>query len=241
MQQLQMHAGCFVPGAGGIGGNMSISALANAAAARRPDIGTNTVPDGMAEIAAASATPPDQAKGQAPASGTNTALNVLFGYIPIEVVTLYVAVQAALQPPTPTAGMTITPQAAAAALQASQSAQWIAFWCFFVATPLVVWVIFASKIRDAGKPLPSTFDTWPVWEMFAATFAFCAWAFALPNTPFQAFASWYSAGLAGISVLLASTVLGLLAPLFQRPLGTGAVPAPAPPASGAEPTPPPGG
>ena len=60
---------------------MSISALANAAAARRPDIGTNTVPDGMAEIAAASATPPDQAKGQALASGTNTALNVLFGYI----------------------------------------------------------------------------------------------------------------------------------------------------------------
>ena len=36
-----------------MGGNMSISALANAAAARRPDIGTNAVPDGMAEIAAA--------------------------------------------------------------------------------------------------------------------------------------------------------------------------------------------
>jgi hypothetical protein len=84
--------------------------------------------------------------------------------------------------------------------------------------------------------------------MFAATFAFCAWAFALPNTPFQVFASWYSAGLAGISVLLASTVLGLLAPLFQRPLGTGAAPAPAPvvPAPGpvdptGGPAPPPGG
>lgn len=202
---------------------MSINALANAAAARRSDVGQlDAVPSGMAEIAAAAATPPEKAPSQKQdASGANTALHVLFGYIPTEVVTLYVAVQAALQPPTATGG-TIAADATAVAA-ATQSAQWIAFWCFFVATPLVVWVVFASKLRDAGKPLPSSYATWPVWEMTAALLAFCAWAFALPNTPFREFAAWYSPALASLAVLLASTALGLLAPLFQRPLGTGAV------------------
>jgi hypothetical protein len=210
---------------------MSISAMANAAAARRPDVGHRAAPAGAAEIAAAAATPPEQAPPEKQeASGVNTALNVLFGYIPTEVVTLYVAVAAALQPPTPAAGAT--------AAVASSQAQWIAFWCFFVATPLVVWVVFASKLKAAGKPLPSTYDTWPVWEMCAALIAFFAWAFALPNTPFREFSNWYSPALASLAVLLASSVLGLLAPLFQNPLGTGTTPAvPAtpdePPAGGA--------
>ena len=54
-----------------------------------------------------------------------------------------------------------------------------------------------------------------------ALLAFCAWTFALPNTPFRDFEHWYSPALASIAVLLASSVLGLLAPLFQRPLATG--------------------
>lgn len=41
---------------------------------------------------------------------------------------------------------------------------------------------------------------------------------ALPNTPFAEFTDWYSAALSGVMVLVASTVLGLLAPFFQRPL-----------------------
>jgi hypothetical protein len=143
---------------------------------------------------------------------------VLFGYIPTEVVTLYVAVAAALQPPSPADG--VAAAVAASAVAASQRSLWIAFWCFFVATPLVVWVVYASKLTAAKKPLPSTYDAWPVWEMLAALIAFCAWAFALPNTPFREF-PWYSPALASIAVLLGSTVLGLLAPLFQRPLGTG--------------------
>jgi hypothetical protein len=82
-------------------------------------------------------------------------------------------------------------------------------------------VVYASKLKAAGKPLPTTYDTWPVWEMIAALLSFYAWAFALPQTPFREF-SWYSPALASLAVLLASAVLGLLAPLFQRPLGTGA-------------------
>jgi hypothetical protein len=199
---------------------MSISSLANAAAARRPDIGPPTAPQGMAEIAAAAAAPPESAPAhKQEASGVTTALNLLFGYIPTEVVTLYVAVMAALQPPEIPGAAAGT---AAAAAAASVQSQWIAFWCFFVATPLVVWVVYASKLKAAGKPVPAHYDTWPVWEMIAALLAFCAWAFALPDAPFRQF-GWYSPALAAIAVLLASTVLGLVAPLFQRPLGTGTV------------------
>lgn len=189
---------------------MSISSLANAAAARRFDVGVlNAVPSNLAEIAAAAATPPGNAPPAEPqANGFNTALNVLFGYIPTEIITLYVAVAAALQPASGAGAATAAPQA-----------QWIAFWCFTIATPLGVWVVYASKLKAAGKGLPTQWSALPVWEMTAATLAFFAWAFALPNTPFRDF-SWFSPALASISVLVASTVLGMLAPLFQQPLSS---------------------
>jgi TctA family transporter len=80
-------------------------------------------------------------------------MNVLFGYIPTEVLTLYVAILAAIGSAKPKPG-SVSP------------AFWITFWVFL------------------------------------------------------ALYSWYSTGLAGVAVLVASTVLGLLAPFFQRPLGT---------------------
>lgn len=94
---------------------------------------------------------------------------------------------------------------------------WTTFWCFLIATPVVAWLVYAAKIKAAQKPLPIMYGTWPIWEMFAATAAYCAWAFALPNSPFLDY-SWYSAPLSGVVVLVASTVLGLVAPFFQRPL-----------------------
>jgi hypothetical protein len=81
-------------------------------------------------------------------------------------------------------------------------------------------VVYATKLKAAGKPLPTTWASLPVWEMTAALLSFAAWAFALPNAPFSRY-PWYSPPIAGFVVLLASTVLGLLAPLFQNPLGTG--------------------
>jgi len=50
-----------------------------------------------------------------------------------------------------------------------------------------VWVAFATKLRAVGKPLPASPQRWPVWEMTAATLAYGAWTFALPNTPFAQF------------------------------------------------------
>jgi hypothetical protein len=81
--------------------------------------------------------------------------------------------------------------------------------------------VYATKLIAAAKPMPAGYDTWPVWEMIAATVAFFAWAFGMPQSPFRAL-PWYSAPLAAFAILFASVVLGLIGPLFQRkPLGTG--------------------
>jgi len=197
---------------------MSISSLANSAAARRPDFPPfDTVPQGVAEIAKAASTQPGSpaaaATGQPiPAqaaqnsAAVNTALNLLFGYIPVEILTLYVAILAAVKPPATTQQP----------VPVSRT-EWIAFWSFLVATPIVVWLVYAAKVKAAQKPLPVFPRAWPVWEMSAATLAYTAWAFALPNTPFR-LKDWYSSAIAGMAVLVASTILGLVAPLLQRPL-----------------------
>jgi hypothetical protein len=197
---------------------MSISSLANAAIGRRTDFAPlDIVPQGLAEIAMAAATlpmPPTATRGREPApappganaDAVNTALNVLFDYVPTEILTVYVAVLAAIQQPT--------------AMESSGNVThgaWIPFWCFLVATPVVVWLVYAAKVKAAEKPLPVSLKEWPAWEMTAATLAYCAWAFALPKTPFAEF-DWYSSALAGIAVLIASTILGLLAPFFQNPI-----------------------
>ena len=189
---------------------MSVMAMANAAVARRLDFPPhNTVPDGLAEIAIAAAGHDPARSGAGEGSGTippsgstqalNTAFNVVFGYIPTEILTLYVAVLAAIHTDHVSTG------------------DWVAFWCFLAATPFVVWLLYAAKVKASGKhkKLPVAFSKWPVWEMFAALIAYFAWAFALPGNPFTGWSA-YSSALAGIIVLVASTILGLLAPLFQR-------------------------
>jgi hypothetical protein len=115
---------------------------------------------------------------------------------------LYVAVLAALQPATKTG---------------ASSPNWATFWWFLIATPVVIWLVYITKAKTAGKPIPWAPLKWPLWEMAAGTIAYVAWAFALPTTPFGSLA-WYSTGLAGVIVLITSTVLGLLAPLFARSL-----------------------
>jgi hypothetical protein len=186
---------------------MSINTMANAAAARRTDIApADSVPQNLEEIAKAGTTTPaasDPQTGKGLGKGPvqiDTAFNVLFGYIPTEVLTLYVAVLAAVDQP---GRVTRT--------------EWAAFWAFLIMTPTVVWLVYGAKVKAAGNPLPLKFGSVPVWEMVAGTVAYCAWAFALPSAPFSQY-PWYSAALSGVAVLVASTVLGLLAPFFQRPL-----------------------
>ena len=192
---------------------MSISSMTNAAIARRPDFHPlNAVPEGLEGIARAiagpppappGATPKPPSEGPPPSNGATNALQVIAAYIPTEVLTLYVAFIAALHKE-----------------QAVTRGEWTTFWCFLAATPIVVWVVYATKVRAAGRSLPLRPQQWPVWEMCAATIAYVAWAYALPGTPFLQFeqAGYYSSSIAGLVVLVVSTVLGLLAPLFQRPL-----------------------
>lgn len=162
---------------------MSINSMANAAAARRPDtVPLEQVPKTLDEIAKASTTPPatkeslqqqpDPSKGKS--NNIETAFNVLFGYIPTEVITLYVAVLAAV----------------GVEGKVTQT-EWTAFWIFLIATPLVVWLVYGAKLKNLDKPLPLSYGCWPLWEMSAATLSFAAWSFALPQSPFTAYA-WYS-------------------------------------------------
>ena len=141
-----------------------------------------------------------------PASnGPNTALQTVTNYIPTEVLTLYIAFVGALGPTIVQNGHVV--------------GRWSVFWCFLAATPAVVWLAFAAKLAALGKPLPISPRYWPIWEMFAATVAFLAWAFGLPQTPFAEFqGKWYSPQLAALLVPVVSVALGLIAPVAQRPL-----------------------
>jgi hypothetical protein len=188
---------------------MSINAMTNAAVARRPDFEpAGPPPKTLADIARAAGTEPTATPtaGQQPASaaGTlDTALQTVTTFIPTEVLALYVSAVAAL-------GSLHTAEHKDVGL-------WISFYTFLVATPLLVWVAFATKLKASNKPIPTAPKRWPVWEMVAATLAFAAWAFALPNTPFSQF-TWYSSGIAGFLILIVSGGLGAVAPLMQRPL-----------------------
>ncbi len=125
------------------------------------------------------------------------ALDAIVAYIPTEVVTTYVAILAAINTGAE-----------------SRAGQWAAFWAFATVTPVSVWLIFATKLRAAGKPLPVAPKQWPLWEMFAASVAFAAWGYALPDSPFNDF-DWYTPAVATVVILGLTFLLGLVAPLFQ--------------------------
>ena len=176
---------------------MSINSMANAAVARRPDYPPADHPPITAAERATAAS-----KDPTPENSVSTTLKTLTTYVPTETLTLYVALIAALQP-TPDSTTPIS--------------LWIAFWIFFVFTPLAIWITYASKISADGKKLPIRPQYWPKWEMLAGTIAYTAWSVGLPGSPFSVF-TWYSSAVAGFIVLIASTFLGMIAGLFQRPL-----------------------
>ncbi len=95
----------------------------------------------------------------------------------------------------------------------------VGHYCVLLATPAVVWLVFAGHVRAATKSLPLSPDKWPLWEMAAATIAFLAWAFALQGSPLTSL-SWYSSAFAGFMILVVQVGLGLMAPVFQQPLST---------------------
>lgn len=173
--------------------------MANAAVARRPDYEPS---DGQPKTAKERAV--FASRDQTSETSVSTALKTLTTYVPTETLTLYVALVAALQP---TANVAKT----------SSTGDWIAFWIFLFFTPLAIWITFATKLASDKKQLPLRLRYWPKWEMTAGTLAYVAWAMGLPDSPFAQF-PWYSASVAGFVVLITSTILGMLAGLFQRPI-----------------------
>ena len=178
---------------------MSINAMANAAISRRPDYPPyNEQPKTVEERA--------QATGDESTSTNSltTAIKTLTTYIPTETLTLYVAFIAVIQP-------------ANGDLSSTLPIRWVAFVLFLLFTPFAVWITYATKMVSDKKGVPANPRYWPVWEMVAGTIAYVSWAYGLPNSVFAQF-RWYSAPLAGFFVLVTSTLLGMLAGLFQNPL-----------------------
>ena len=134
-----------------------------------------------------------------PSSAVLAALKSIVDYIPTEIVTVYIAVGAALSDPG-------TP---------SRTGQWVAFWALFVLTPLTVWALYTAQLRAGGAGLPLQPAGWPWPELVAATVAYVLWAFTLPATPFADF-RWYRPGLGTAVLLVGTMILGLGAPLFTR-------------------------
>ena len=140
----------------------------------------------------------------APATDDNrvtNALNALVGYIPTEVITLYVAAlsaEAALHSTVP-------------AIDAATI-----LWFFVGLTPLLLLLIYLSKVAATGDKLPGPRE-WPWWKMVAATIAFFVWALAVPGNPYLRDAA---AAVAGLGAMLASTLLSIMTPIFERPAPT---------------------
>lgn len=156
-------------------------------------------PDSVADIARSTG---ENSRASTPATST---LSSIAAYIPTEILTVYVAVVAALG-------------------SGDRTVQWVAFWFFLIVTPIVVWLTYAGKVRQATGTVPGAIREWPKWEMVAATIAYLAWAFALPETPFAEL-SFYSAAIAAVVVLVVTTAIGLVAPVVQGPLATSPRPA----------------
>lgn len=184
---------------------MSLASMTNIAYHRRADVRADA-----AELAAPTRGVDSvaRAKNEEPEaqSPTTSALAALSAYVPTELIALYLSVL----------GASGIAAAVAAGTPSPVDARGI-FYGFLIAAPVVVWLIFAGKVRAAGKKIPTDIMKWPKFEMFAAFVAFGAWALAVPGNAFTREA-WYNAGLIGSAALIVSAALGLLATIFTADL-----------------------
>lgn len=182
---------------------MSISSMTNVAMSRRADVQSEEpVPTSTSAIVAATAGPQESRNGVA------GAMQVIMTYVPTEIIALYTSIATAIQS-VPGSGGTEN---------SGEISAWIAFGVCLVLTPLSVLLLYASKVKQANKPLSLAINKWPLWEMCAASLAFFAWAFAMPGSPFRSIQSFYSPGIAAIVLPTTATLIGMAAPLMHREL-----------------------
>lgn len=180
--------------------------MADVAVLKRPEFAPRTLP-----TSGTGTQSPIPGASAVPSGGVTNAISAITTFIPSEILTLYVAVVAALTPPEGTTSVALFELAGN-----TVPATWVAFWAFLVATPVVVWLMVAAKLRSLNRALPLDPREWPHWEMFAATIAFLAWAFALPDSVFSDFRRWYSPAIAGVVVLVTTAALGLLSQVVVK-------------------------
>jgi len=140
-------------------------------------------------FAAASAHPAAESKA------VSAPLEALVRYIPAESIALYIALLGAV------------------GSGSGYGGRWVAFWIFLGATPALVGVDWAVKARRATGLDSALTGSLLAFNLVAATFAFAAWAFSLPASPFGQI-SWYDQRWAGFVALAAAIVLAKAEGLF---------------------------
>jgi hypothetical protein len=169
---------------------MSVYSIAKQEAARRtadlptiPATGAPAPPPPPAEppIAAAAPTVTDAEIGQA--------LQSIATYIPTEVMATYLAILAVIPG------------------SSEHGYQWLMFWAFFAATPIVVWLSVSAAHPGQGLSLPLTaIRSWPWLSMLAATLAFAVFAAAVPGSVVSDL-NWYQPWMATAAIILSAFAL----------------------------------
>ena len=124
--------------------------------------------------------------------------NQLVRYVPTEILGAYVAFVALLAPLSGTG------------CSANYSSRWHVYLIFLGVTPLVQWLIYRARARQASER-----PEFPLAECVIATIAFAAWAAALPNAPLLDFCGWTSewaiavAAAVAVLLVLVSNAFGL--------------------------------
>lgn len=135
-------------------------------------------------------TPPPEPSafgGAAPVLGK--ALDSIGTYIPTEVIATYLAVVAVI-PSGP-----------------EHRYQWLMFWLFAAATPIVVWLGVSAAHPGQGFSLPvAKVREWPWLSMFAASLAFAVFAISVPGSVVSSL-RWYEAWMSTVVVILSAFVL----------------------------------
>lgn len=136
-------------------------------------------------------TPESRAIGK---KGSNV-LDQLVKFIPVEVITLYVAAVSATE-------------SIKLALP-GYTARTTYFICIGI-TPVILLLVWLKERRANDLTLSSGLRKLPLWQMIAATIAFAAWALAIPDGTSTATDSAALGAGYGLLALLASTVLNLI-------------------------------
>lgn len=177
---------------------MSINRLTNDAL--KEDFRREPAVDGRGGYSAPSyLTPAAQRELAVTQNQVSESLETLVKYIPTEAVTLYVA--------------TLTAARLLRSVMPGFDPRTI-YWAFFLVTPLLFLLVYASKRASDGlKPLPAI-KLWPWWELVACTIAYAVWGLAVPGNPYVE--SALVAAFAAFGAVVISTVLTLLEPIVLR-------------------------